>query len=106
MTNLLFSSSFTTIKLTYHTAHLKGTVQWSLVYLHSCAAIQGFPGATSGKETTCQCRRLKMQVQSLGGGETLEEGMATHSSILAWRIPRIEGPGGLQGTGSQRVRRN
>ena len=47
-----------------------------------------------------------MQVRSLGGGETLEEGMATHSSILAWRIPRIEGPGGLQGMGSQRVRRN
>ena len=34
-------------------------------------------------------------VQSLGG-EDLEEGMATHSSILAWRIPRTEEPGGLQ----------
>ena len=42
-------------------------------------------------------------VQSLGG-EDLEEGMATHSSILAWRIAWTEEPGGLQSMGSQRVR--
>ena len=36
-------------------------------------------------------------------GRYLEEGMATHSSILAWRIPRTEEPGGLQSTGLQRV---
>jgi len=35
--------------------------------------------------------------------EWLEKGMATHSSILAWRIPRTEEPGGLQSMGSQRV---
>ena len=35
--------------------------------------------------------------------EPLEKGMATHSSILAWRIPRTEEPSGLQSTGSQRV---
>ena len=35
------------------------------------------------------------QVQSLGQEDALEEGMATHSSILAWRIPRTEKPGGL-----------
>ena len=44
-----------------------------------------------------------MQVQSLGRVEPLEEGMATHSSILAWRIPWTEGSGGLQSIGSQRV---
>ena len=44
-----------------------------------------------------------MQVRSLGGEDPLEQGMATHSSILAWRIPRIEEPGGLESTGSQRV---
>ena len=38
------------------------------------------------------------QVRSLGG-EDLERGMATHSRILAWRIPRTEEPGGLQSTG-------
>ena len=36
--------------------------------------------------------------------DPLEEGMATHSSILAWRIPWTEEPGGLRSTGSQRVR--
>ena len=39
-----------------------------------------------------------------GREDPLEEGMATHSSILAWRIPRREEPGGLQSIGSQRVR--
>ena len=43
-------------------------------------------------------------VQSLGWEDPLEEGMATHSSILAWRIPWTEEPGGLQSMGSQRVR--
>ena len=38
-------------------------------------------------------------VQSLGQEDALEEGLATHSRILAWRIPRPEGPGGLLSTG-------
>ena len=42
-------------------------------------------------------------VQSLGQEDPLEDGMATHSSILAWRIPWTEKPGGLQSTGLQRV---
>ena len=42
-------------------------------------------------------------VRSLGWEDPLEKGRATHSSILAWRIPGIEEPGGLQSTGSQRV---
>ena len=42
-------------------------------------------------------------VQSLGLEDPLEKGMATHSSILAWRIPWTEEPGGLQSMGSQRV---
>jgi len=41
------------------------------------------------------------QVQSLGREDTLEKEMATHSSILAWRIPWTEEPGGLQSMGSQ-----
>ena len=44
------------------------------------------------------------QVQSLGWEDPLEEEMATHSSILAWRIPWTEEPGELQSIGSQRVR--
>ena len=43
------------------------------------------------------------RVQSLGREDPLEEEMATHSSILAWRIPWSEEPGGLPSTGSQRV---
>ena len=42
-------------------------------------------------------------VCSLGQENPLEKGMATHSSILAWRIPRTEEAGGLQSMGSQRV---
>ena len=44
------------------------------------------------------------QVQSLGWEDLLEKEMATHSSILSWRIPWMEEPGGLQSVGSQRVR--
>ena len=44
------------------------------------------------------------RIQSLGQEDPLEKGMATHSSILAWRIPWTEEPGGLQSLGSQRVR--
>ena len=44
------------------------------------------------------------RVWSLGWEDPLEEGMATHSSILAWRIPWTEEPGGLRSIGSQRVR--
>ena len=43
-------------------------------------------------------------VGSLGQEDLLEKGMAIHSLILAWRIPRTEEPGGLQSIGSQRVR--
>ena len=44
-----------------------------------------------------------MWPRSLGWEDPLEEGMATHSSILAWRILQTEEPGGLQSVGSQRV---
>ena len=46
------------------------------------------------------------RLQSLGWEDPLDEEMATHSSILAWRIPRTEEPGGLQSVGSQRVGHN
>jgi len=48
----------------------------------------------------------KTRVQSLGWEDLLEKGMATHSSILAWRNPWTEEPGGLQPMGSQRVGHN
>ena len=65
----------------------------------------GFPGGTSGKESSFQCKRCKAcgfnpWIEKI----PLEDDMATHSSILAWRIPSTEDCGGLQSMGSQRVR--
>ena len=57
----------------------------------------------------CSSNGSSMQetrVQSLGQEDPLEKGMAIHSSILAWRIPWTEMPGGLQSVGSQRVGHN
>ena len=48
----------------------------------------------------------EMQVGSLGREDPLEEGMATHSIFLAWRIPWTEEPGGLQSIGAQNVGHN
>ena len=56
-----------------------------------------FPRGASGEESAW------MQVWSLDQEDTLEEGTATHSSILVWRIPWMEGPGGLWFIRSQRV---
>ena len=54
------------------------------------------------KESTCNAGDLQeMQVRSLGWEDPLEKEMATHSSILAWRIPWIEEPGRPQSMGSQ-----
>jgi len=47
------------------------------------------------KNTPAMQEAQEMRVQSLGQKDPLEEGMATHSSILAWRSPRTEDPGGL-----------
>ena len=66
--------------------------------------ILGLPSGTSGKEPPANEGRLRETwVQSLGWGDPLEEGMATHSCILAWRIPWTEEPGRLQSTGLQRL---
>ena len=46
---------------------------------------------------------VEVQVQSLGQEDPLEEGVATHSNILAWRIPMTEEPGRLQSMGAQRI---
>ena len=58
----------------------------------------GRPKWLSGKEPACQCN-----VQSLGQKDPLEKEMTTHSSILAWRIPWTEEPGGYS-AGSQKIR--
>ena len=59
-----------------------------------------FPGGSDGKESACNAGDLGLIPES---GRSPGEGMATHSNILAWRIPRTEEPGGLPSTGSQRI---
>ena len=54
----------------------------------------GFLGGSDGKESACHAE------------DPMEKGMITHSSILAWRIPWTEEPGGLQSMESKRVRHN
>ena len=74
--------------------------QWNFNFWLASAG-RGLPGGASGKEPSSQCRTVR--VQSMGGEDSLEESMATHSHILAWRIPWTEKPGGLRSIGSQRV---
>ena len=65
--------------------------------------ITGFPGGTSGKDPACQCRRCKRRSFDPSLEDPLVEGIATHTSNLAWRIPWTEKPGGLQSLGSKRA---
>ena len=61
---------------------------------------EGFPGDSDSQESACSAGDLG----SVPGSENpLEKGVATHSSILAWRIPWTEEPSQLQSMGSQRV---
>ena len=62
--------------------------------------IWGIPGGSEGKASACD---VGDPGSIPGSGRSPGERMATHSSILAWRIPGTEEPGGLQSTGSQRV---
>ena len=73
---------------------------WTLSFAVCHISILGFPGGSDGKVSTCNTRD---QGSIPGSGRSLEKEMATHSSILAWRIPCTEEPDRLQSTGSQRV---
>ena len=59
----------------------------------------GFPSGLVVKNLPA---KQEMSVQSLGWEDTLENGMSTHSGILAWKIPWTEGPGGLESMGTQK----
>ena len=61
----------------------------------------GFPGGSEVKNPPAM---QETQVRSLGWEDPLQEGMATYSSILPWRIPWTQEPGKLQTIGSQRVK--
>ena len=63
----------------------------------------GFPSGSAVKNLHAVQELQKRWVRSLGWEDPLEEDMATHSRILAWRMPWTEEPGGLQSIGSQRI---
>ena len=65
------------------------------IYVAEVGRILGFPGGSVVKNLPAMQETC---VQSLGWEDSLEKGMATHSSILAWEIPWTEGPGRLQST--------
>ena len=62
------------------------------------------PGGSAVKTLPAMKEMQKMMIQSLGQEDPLEEGMETHSSIFAWRIPWTEEAGRLQSMGSERAR--
>ena len=67
--------------------------------------VMGFPDGSHGKESACNAGDPG-SIPTRGREDPLENGMATHPSILAWEIPWTEEPGGLESTGSQRVGHN
>ena len=87
--------------------HSLSTYTSYLILLSGCIKyhdIAGLPRQHSGKESACECREMQeTRVRSWGWEDLLEEEMATHSSILAWKILWTEEPGGLQSMGSQGV---
>ena len=76
---------------------LKGYHKALWFYLNQALCITGFPGGSD-------CKESAYNAGDLGWEDALEKGLATHFSILAWKIPRTEEPGGLQSKGLQAVR--
>ena len=70
---------------------------------HGCSVVMGFPDGSVVKNLLAHEETQETQFQSLGQEDPLEEEMATHYNIPAWRIPRTEEPGGLQSVEFQRV---
>ena len=74
------------------------------VFNRSCHVLKGFPVALVVNNPSASAEGIELQVRSLGQEDSLEEDMATHSSIVACRIPGTEEPGRLQSIRWQRVR--
>ena len=83
---------------------VQGTLKPSPALQHSQSSVRGFPGGVSGNGSASQCRIHKTHgFDSWVGKIPWEKGMATHSNILAWRIPWTVEPGEIPSIGSQRV---
>ena len=85
--DLLYSSEMSIFSISYHD-------------------IGGFPSGSSVRNPPVMQKTQETRVQSLGGEDPLEEGLATHSSILAWRVPKDREAWQVPAIGLQRVRHN
>ena len=112
-------SPFVWVKHTCHTTPRQQVAEapsespcWTDCLLRTSCISSGFrereegnlPTWLSGEEFACQCKRRGFR--SLGWEDPLEEEMAAHSIILAWKMPWTEEPCGLQSRGSQRIRQD
>ena len=93
------SSTFKTQSDGLSTPHVASL--WPPLLLSSFSFKRGFPSGSVIKNLPAN---TEIQVRSLGWEDPLEEGMATHSSVLAWKVPWTEEPGRPESVGSRRVR--
>ena len=84
-------------KLSIRTLIFSLTHVLNLSEIKNIMSMLGFPWWFSSEESACQ----NLHVRSLGREDPLEKEMATHSSILSWRVPSADEPGKLQSMGSQ-----
>ena len=99
---MCITQSLCCILVTNTTLYIKYSSKSSLpIYIIVCDLDQELPWWISGKEPACQEGEPG---PILGSRMSMEKATAPHASTLAWRIPQTEEPGGLQSTGSLRVR--
>ena len=96
-------SSFTFIKRLFSSSLLSAIRVVSSAYLRLLIFLLGVGGSLVAQRLKRLPAMRETWIRSLGWEDPLEKEMATHYSILAWRIPWTEEPGGLQSTGLQRV---
>ena len=109
MNSLAFIAIITLDELCMTLCAFQGSDPFSESYpFHMCRVVYRIPLSFLGFPVTQMVKNLpamqEIWVRSLGQEDPLEKGMATHSSILAWRISWTEEPSGLQSLGLQRVR--
>ena len=95
------------LNLTRRSLHFQDNIYtlWLLTYKASFFILEGlgFPSGLASKVSTCSAGDAGRRVRFLGLEDPQEEGMATHSSLLAWKIPWIEKPGGPQSMGLRKL---
>ena len=106
-----FSTCITFLKMHYcfyfkQAIIFQRNVKWEIFFFNWCIVDLGFPSGLAVKCPPAVQESQEVQVRSLGQEDPPEAGTATHSSILAWRMPWTEEPGRLQSIWSQRVSHN